>query len=49
MAGWKDFPSKRPSNHLFLLKKRIFPKKYLVIRKIYVNLHREVHLSVGGR
>ena len=28
---------------------RNFPKKYLVVRKLYVNLHRKARSSVGGR
>jgi hypothetical protein len=37
------------TNHLFLVKMRNFPKKYLVVRKLYVNLHRKARSSVGGR
>ena len=35
--------------HLFLVKMRNFPKKYLVVRKLYVNLHRKVRIGVCGR
>ena len=37
------------TNHLFLVKMRNFPKKYLVVRKLYVNLHRKVRIGVCGR
>ena len=37
------------TNHLFLVKMRNFPKKYLVVQKIYVNLHRKVRIGVCGR
>ena len=37
------------TNHLFLVKMRNFPKKYLVVRKLYVNLHRKARSSVGGQ
>ena len=37
------------TNHLFLVKMRNFPKKYLVVRKLYVNLHRKVRMGVCGR
>ena len=36
------------TNHLFLVKMRNFPKKYLVVRKLYVNLHRKSPAPEGA-